>query len=289
MYGAIEAGGTKINCLVAESITKIIDRCQIPTQNPDNTIQRITDFFSRHNQVGLRKIGLACFGPLDLNPNSPNYGMITTTPKPGWRDFNLKNELEHRLQIPIRIDTDVNASGLGEYKWGIAHEISTFIYLTIGTGIGGAAFVNGKPHVGLSHPEMGHIFIPQDVSLDPFPGICPYHKNCFEGLASGPALMDRWGPNFVTMPPEHVAWKLESTYIAYALVSYFYIFSPKLIIIGGGVMQQQHLFQKIRLIVAELLNNYSCEFKNGRLEDFITPPKLGNESGILGALALAME
>ena len=289
IFGAIEAGGTKINCLVAESHLNIIQRCQIPTQDAELTTHQIIDFFNRYQNLGLKRIGLACFGPLVLDPESPDFGLITKTPKKGWDNFNLKNVLEEKLKIAVTLDTDVNAAGLGEYRWGAAQKCSVFLYLTIGTGIGGAAFIDGVPHSGISHPEMGHIYIPQDISKDPFPGICPYHRNCFEGLACGPSLRDRWGPNFLHLPQGHLAWDLESTYIAYALISYIYTFSPERIIIGGGVMQQKHLLPKVRSKVKEYLNNYNASLIEDDIDNFLISPALGNDAGVLGALFLAMK
>lgn len=288
MYGAIEAGGTKIICMVAESINNVVERCQIPTSSPESTFPKIHTFFKKYVDKGLQDIGLACFGPLELDRRSANYGMITSTPKPGWQNINLKTKLEQALTVEVAIDTDVNAAGLGEYVWGAAKDVPAFIYVTIGTGIGGGAILNGIPYLGISHPEMGHLYVPHDKSRDPFPGICPYHGNCFEGLASGPALNDRWGPNFADLPKNHVAWMLESEYISYALVAYICIFAPQQIILGGGVMQQKQLLPLIKLKVKELLNNYLSNSALYNLDKFIVPPKLGNDSGIFGALALAM-
>ena len=284
-YGGIEAGGTKFVCAVGSGPDDIRAEARFPTTTPQETIERTIAFFKR--QGTLAAIGVASFGPLDPNPASPTFGYITSTPKPGWANTDLVGPLKAALGVPVGFDTDVNGAALGEHRWGAAQGLDTFIYLTIGTGIGGGALVEGNLLHGLMHPEMGHIRIPHDRELDPFEGICPFHGDCLEGLASGPAIEARWGTRAETLPPDHPAWELEAAYLAYALVNFTLTLSPQRIILGGGVMEQAHLFPLVRAKVRELLNGYLQV--SGILEgidNFIVPPGLGNRAGVLGAMAV---
>ena len=217
---------------------------------------------------------------MDLNHHSPTYGHITTTPKLAWRNVDLVGEIRTATNARVVLDTDVNAAAVGERRWGAARDVETFIYLTVGTGIGGGGMVNGQLMHGLLHPEMGHIRIPHDTARDPFPGVCPFHGDCLEGLASGPAIQARWGVPAPELPPDHAAWALEAHYLALALANWMYTLSPKLILIGGGVGEQSQLFEQIRTELAGILNGYiqACE---------IAAPGLGSRAGVLGALALA--
>ncbi len=285
-YGGIEAGGTKFICAIGTGPDDL-RQVQFPTTTPAGTIDRAIAFF--HEQyTPLAAIGIASFGPIDLNPNSPKYGFITTTPKPGWTNTDLAGAVRRALNVPVGFDTDVNGAALGEYRWGAAQGLDTFIYLTIGTGIGGGGLASGRLLRGLIHPEMGHIRIPHDFARDPFPGACPYHGDCLEGLASGPALEKRWGQRAEALPADHPAWELEAHYLALALVNYICTLSPQRIIIGGGVMEQAQLFPIIRNQVQQLLNGYvqSPEIQE-RIDEYIVPPGLGECAGVLGAIALA--
>lgn len=291
-HGAIEAGGTKFICLIANSPEHILAECRIQTTQPEDTLLLVRDFFSSKRdelKIDLESIGLGCFGPLDLNQDSNHYGSITSTPKPGWQGINIPEYLSGLLNIPVFIETDVNAAALGEKTWGNGVGLRDLVYLTIGTGIGGSAIVDGKPLHGMLHTEMGHIFLKHDLNLDPFRGICPFHHDCFEGLASGPAIEERWGKPGKELPSNHPAWNLETNYIAQALQSVVLLLSPNRIILGGGVMQQKHLFPKIRSELSRLLNGYiqTKELLSG-LETYIVPPKLGQRAGVLGALSLAI-
>lgn len=287
-WGGIEAGGTKFICTVANSPDNILDITRFPTTSPEETLQRTLDFFTAYKDVGIQAFGIACFGPLNLDPNSPTYGYITSTPKPGWADTNMITPIQKAFDLPVVIDTDVNGAALGEYRWGAAQRLHTFIYLTIGTGIGGGGLVNGELLHGLVHPEMGHIFIPHDKEKDPFPGICPYHGDCFEGLANGPSLQARWGIPAEELPHDHPGWDLEANYIALASVNYILCFSPQRIILGGGVMHHPTLIHMIRKKVVDLLKGY---VRHPALEDnideLIVIPKLADQAGMLGAIALA--
>ncbi len=289
LYGSVEAGGTKFVCIIASSPQDIRAQARFPTTSPAETLGRTVAFFKQHAQEApLSAIGVGSFGPVDLNPDSPTYGHITTTPKPGWANTDVVGILRQELGLPVAFDTDVNAAALGEYRWGAAQNLDSIIYLTIGTGIGGGGIFNGRPLHGLVHPEMGHIRIPHDWQADLFPGVCPYHGDCFEGLAAGPALQQRWGRRAETLPADHPAWALEAHYIALALTNLIVSLSPRRIILGGGVMQRQELFPLIRRRVQQLLNGYvqSPQIVD-RIDQYIVPPALGGQAGVLGGIALA--
>jgi fructokinase len=289
VFGGIEAGGTKFVCAVGTGPEDLRAQTQFPTTTPVETIGRAIDFLRQHEGAEpLAAVGIASFGPVDPNPKSPTYGYITSTPKAGWSNTDFLGEVRKAFGVPVGFDTDVNGAALGEHHWGAAHGLDTFIYLTVGTGLGGGALANGRPVHGLVHPEMGHLRIPHDWDADPFPGVCPYHGDCLEGLATGPALEKRWGRRAETLPPEHPAWNLEAHYLALALVNYILVLSPQRIILGGGVMKQRQLFPLIRNEVLALLNGYvQTPVILEQVDQYIVPPALGGEAGVLGAIALA--
>jgi fructokinase len=288
-FGGIEAGGTKFICAVGSGSDDITSEAHIPTTTPPETLKKTIEFFKGQARP-VKAIGIGSFGPLDANINSPGYGHIMTTPKPGWSNMDILGEIQSSLDVPCGFDTDVNAAALGEHRWGAAQGLDTFLYLTIGTGIGGGAIVGGKRLHGMMHPEMGHMYIPHDRDRDPFDGICPFHQDCLEGLASGPAIKARWGGSGESLPGDHPAWKLEAHYLAIGLVNVIYALSPQRIIMGGGVMRQRHLFAMVRSEVKDLLKGYiqAPEILE-HLDTFIVPPALGGKSGVLGAIALAEE
>ena len=289
MWGAREAGGTKVVCAVSNEPPDLLDKKLIPTTKPQETLAEIIDFFTPYAQ-DLSALGIGSFGPVDVIESSSTYGYILDTPKPHWSNVDFVGPIKQRLQVPIGFDTDVNAAALGEYTWGYAQGLDTFIYLTVGTGIGGGGLMNGKPMHGLLHPEMGHILIPHDRDRDPFPGICPFHQDCLEGLASGVALERRWGCKANTLPPEHEAWKLEAHYLALALVSFILTCSPQRLILGGGVMGQTQLFPMIRSEVQTLLRGYlKLPEIIKQIDSYIVPPQLGGNAGIAGAFVLAKQ
>jgi fructokinase len=259
------------------------------TTTPDETISRAIYFFQQaQERESLAAIGIASFGPLDPNPGSPTFGHITTTPKPGWARIDFAGPIRQELQLPVGFDTDVNGAALAEHRWGAAQGLDSFLYLTVGTGIGGGGMIHGKLIRGLSHPEMGHIRIPHDRTADPFAGSCPYHGDCLEGLASGPALEGRWGQRAETLPEEHPAWPLEADYLALGIVNLISILLPQRIILGGGIMQQPRLFPLIRSRVQAWLNGYlQVPIILDRIDDYIVAPGLGSRAGVLGAIALA--
>ncbi len=238
----------------------------------------------------MKKIGIGSFGPVDIHRDSPTFGYITTTPKPGWANTDFAGVISRELGVPVEFDTDVNTAALGEHKWGAAVGLDDFLYLTIGTGVGGGVMVNGRLVHGLIHPELGHILLPRDPIKDPFEGNCPYHKDCLEGLTTGPALQKRWKVSPKTLPVDHPAWELEAEYIAIALVNFACTLSPKRIILGGGVMRQTQLFPMIRSKFQTLLNGYlqhPAIIKD--VDHYIVPPALGDHAGVLGAIALAQQ
>jgi fructokinase len=287
LFGGIEAGGTKFVCAVGGGPEDLREEIRFPTTMPEETLGRAVEFFKAQPEQ-VAAIGVGTFGPVDPNPKSPKFGYITTTPKPGWAQTDFVGTLREAFDLPIGFDTDVNAAALGEFRWGAAQGLDTFLYLTIGTGIGGGAMVEGNLLHGLIHPEMGHIFPQHDWERDPFPGFCPFHGDCFEGMAAGPAIEKRWGQKAEMLPPAHPAWELEAEYIAQALVNYVTILSPQKIIIGGGVMEAPGLFPMIRERTQQILNGYvQAPQILEQIDEYIVPPGLGNKAGVLGAIALA--
>jgi fructokinase len=287
-FGGIEAGGTKFVCAVGTGPDDLRAEAVLPTTAPRETIGRAITFFEEQAGIWpLAAVGVASFGPLDPDPTSSTFGAITTTPKPGWANVDFAGTVGRALGIPVGFDTDVNAAALGEHRWGAAQELDTFVYLTIGTGIGGGGLVNGQLMHGLIHPEMGHIRIPRHPE-DTYPGCCPFHGDCLEGMASGPALEGRWGQRAETLPPDHPAWEMEAHYLALGLVDLICTLSPQRIVMGGGVMEQQHLFPLIRRNVQSLLNGYvQSPVILEQIDAYIVPAGLGSKAGVLGAIALA--
>ncbi len=290
LFGGIEGGGTKFVCAVGTGPDDIRAEKRFTTTTPQETMAQAVDFFKQQEaEFGrLSAIGFACFGPLDPNPDSPTFGHILPTPKPGWSNADVVGVLRSAFDIPIAFDTDVNGAALGEGRWGAGQGLQNFMYLTIGTGIGGGAYLEGNLLHGLIHPEMGHIFLSHDKAKDPFEGVCPFHGDCFEGLASGVAVEKRWKQKGSTLPEDHPAWKLEAEYIAQALASYSFTLSPQRIIIGGGVGSLGHLLLRVQQRTKELINDYiQSPVILRNIETYIVNPGLGNQSGMLGAIALA--
>lgn len=291
-WGGVEAGGTKFVCAVGTGPEDLMAKTSFETGTPEETLPRVIDFFrsQRRRSGELKAVGVGSFGPVDLRKDSPTFGYITTTPKEDWVNTDFAGAIERGLGVPVNFDTDVNAAALAEHRWGAARELHTFIYLTVGTGIGGGGMINGRPAHGLLHPEMGHILIPHDFTEDPFPGVCPYHGDCLEGLASGPAIRKRWGAGGDELAGDHPAWVLQAKYLALGLANFICTISPQRIIMGGGVMHRKQLFPMIREKVLASLGGY---IKAGEIlddiEGYIVPPLLGDEAGVLGGIALAMQ
>jgi fructokinase len=282
IFGGIESGGTKFVCGVGTGPDDL-KLTRIATTSPAATISAAVEFLrSEAGAGGLAAVGIGSFGPVDLEASSPHYGYITSTPKAGWPNTDLAGAVGSALGIPVGFDTDVNAAALAEARWGAAQGVSSFLYLTIGTGIGGGAIVDGRPVHGMAHPEMGHIRLPHDWAADPFSGCCPFHDDCLEGLASGPAMQARWGVPAESLPVDHPGWAMEARYLALAVANFVFTLSPGRVILGGGVMQQAGLFSIIRRELASIMNGY---IKTPE----VVPPGLGDRAGVLGALILAEE
>jgi fructokinase len=288
VFGGIETGGSKWECAVGTGPDDLTATETIPTTSPDETLGRAAAFFEREGPVDA--IGIGSFGPIDQDRSSPTWGYITTTPKPGWADTDVGQQLGRRLGVPIAFDTDVNAAALGEYRWGAAQGLETVCYITVGTGIGGGVVLAGRPLHGLLHPEFGHLRVPHDRDADPFDGVCPFHGDCWEGLAAGPAIAARWGKPAEELDDVDAVWQLEARYLALGLVSVISIISPERIVIGGGVMNASKLFSIVRDEVAGLVNGYPPVPALGLgIADYIVRPALGRRAGVLGAIALASE
>jgi fructokinase len=286
-FGGIEAGGTKWVCAIGSGPDDVQETVTFPTTDPAETIARAADFFNGNG--ALAAVGIGSFGPIDIQRTSPTWGWITTTPKSGWADTDVVAALSASLDLPIAFDTDVNAAALGEHRWGAAVGLDTFCYITVGTGIGGGGMANGDLMHGLLHPEVGHMRIPHDRARDPFGGICPYHGDCFEGLASGDAIRTRWGrlPEEIT---DEQAWSLEADYLALGLMNVICALSPQKIIVGGGVMNQPSLLPLVRSRVQALASGYldAAELGDG-IDDYIVRAALGDQAGVVGALELARQ
>ncbi len=288
VFGGVEGGGTKFSCLLGRGPDEVIASRVFPTTTSPETLGRVVDFFRREGAgYSLAALGFASFGPIDLDPASPTYGYITTTPKAGWGNTNVVGYLQEQLGVPIGWDTDVNGAAIGEHFWGAAQGADPTVYVTVGTGIGGGAYVNGAPVHGLIHPEMGHL-LPQRLDGDTFPGICPYHGWCLEGVASGPAIQARMGRPAQAIAPDDPFWELEAQYLAFAVTSIMDILSPRRIVLGGGVMEQRQLFPRIHYHVQRMHNGYLQHPTVLRdIAAYVVPPGLGSRSGVLGALELA--
>jgi len=285
IYGGIEAGGSKWVCATGTGPDDLEQTLTFATTDPEETIARAADFFSGNGAIAA--IGIGSFGPIDIDRTSPTWGRITTTPKPGWAYTEVVAALRSALDLPIAFDTDVNAAALGEHRWGAAVGLETFCYITVGTGIGGGGIANGNLMHGLLHPEFGHMRIPHDRNRDPFDGACPYHGNCFEGLASGDALRARWGRSAEEIADES-AWLLEAEYLALGLQNVICTISPQKIILGGGVMKEPALLPHVRSRVQALASGYFDAPELGAaIDEYIVPPALGDRAGVLGALELA--
>ncbi|MEN8233348.1 MAG: ROK family protein [Actinomycetota bacterium] len=286
IYGSIEGGGTKFVCAIGTAPDDIAAEVTIPTTTPDQTLARVVGFFSEHGP--LDAIGVAMFGPVDLDPDSPTYGHVTSTPKPGWSGTDVVGRLNAAFGVPVGFDTDVNGAALGEGRWGAAQGLDTFLYITVGTGVGGGGVVNGEPLHGLVHPEIGHIRIPRLLG-DEFAGACPFHGDCLEGLVSGPAIAKRWGRPAQDLGDDTPrAVELAAHSLGQAMANLVVTVSPQRIIIGGGVAKLPGLLEATRGQMLESLNGYieSSAFES-HASGFLVAPGLGDRSGIAGGFVLA--
>jgi fructokinase len=280
-YGGVEAGGTKWVCGIGSGPDDLHAVETFPTTTPAETLERTAEFFAQNG--GVSAVGVGSFGPIDLRA-----GRVTTTPKRGWANTEVVSVLHDALGVPVAFDTDVNAAALGEGRWGAAVGLDTFCYFTVGTGIGGGVMAGGRLVHGLIHPEVGHMLIPHDRARDPFPGSCPFHGDCFEGLAAGSAIERRWGKPGEELGERSDVWELEAEYLALGVVNVICVMSPQRVILGGGVMKQPSLLPLVRTRTRELLAGYvgAPELSDG-LDDYIVAPALGDRAGVLGAIELA--
>ncbi|MBQ9589956.1 MAG: ROK family protein [Butyrivibrio sp.] len=285
LYGALEAGGTKMVCALGDENGKILEQVSIPTTTPEETMPKIIEYFKDKD---IKSIGVACFGPIDLDKNSKTYGYITSTPKTAWMNYDIVGCIKNALNVPVGFDTDVNGSLLGEITWGCAKGLTDAIYLTIGTGVGGGVMSNGKLLHGMMHPEVGHMIISKSQN-DKGNSLCPFHDSCLEGLAAGPSIEARWGKKAKDLADTMEVWKLEAEYIGTALVNCCMILSPQKIILGGGVMHQMQLFPLIREYFKKAMNGYIKTELLENLDEYIVPASLNDDQGIMGAIKLAID
>ena len=285
LIGALEGGGTKMVCAVGEENGRIIDRISIPTRTPEETMPQIIEYFKKHMVCAL---GIVCFGPLDLNPTSPTYGYITTTTKAEWRNYNILGTLRDALDVPCGFDTDVNGAVMGEVAYGCMRRVRNGVYITVGTGIGVGIYSNGALVHGMLHPEGGHVLVRRHPS-DTYAGVCSYHGDCLEGLASGPAIEERAGCKAYELAPDDRIWTYESYYLAQAVCNYILTISPEKIVLGGGVMKQEQLFPMIREDVRRMLAGYIQAPEMEDLEHYIVPASLDDNQGVLGGIRLAYD
>lgn len=283
MIGALEAGGTKCVCAMFTDEGSLIERVSIPTETPDISIPKMVDFFKKYPE--MKALGIGSFGPIGTNPDLDTYGFITTTPKYGWKDFDFLGAFKAQFDVPMAWTTDVNAAAFGEMRQGAGQGYDNLIYLTVGTGIGGGVVVNGQIVSGYGHPETGHIIMRRHHE-DTYEGKCPYHRDCLEGLAAGPAIEERWGKKGIELGEDHEAWDLEAYYIAQALYSYYAVLGSEKFILGGGVMKQRQVFPMIKHYLSFFNQGY-LEFPN--LDDMIVPPALEDNAGITGCYELAKD
>lgn len=291
LIAAVEAGGTKFNCIVARSPTEVLESTRIPTTSPSETLTAVCRFLTtaKAKYGAFAGIGVGCFGPVDLNPTSKTYGFITSTPKPGWQNTEVVGLLRSKFKVPVGFDTDVNGAVLGEYLWGNGVNRDPLVYITIGTGVGGGVLINGRLQHGLLHPEIGHMHVPspqRSAAVMPA-GQCPFHKNCVEGFICGPAIAQRWGVRADRLPPDSPAWQEVAEVLAHLCVNLTFTLSPQRIILGGGVMDQPQLLPLVHGQFIQILNGYLRDpLLGARIDEYILPPGLGSEAGIMGALAL---
>lgn len=286
LFGALEAGGTKMVCAIVTAEGDVLARTSIPTRTPAETMPRMIEFF---RQSPIAALGVGCFGPVDLDRRSPTYGSITTTPKLAWRNYPIVQEFEKALSVPVGFDTDVNAAALGEAAYGCTQDVQSSIYITVGTGVGVGVILGGKPHHGMLHPEGGHMLLARRADDPLARGVCPYHESCLEGLAAGPAIAARWGKPGAELAGRKEVWELEAYYIGQAICDYILILSPERIVLGGGVMHQDAMLPLVRAEVQRQLGGY---IRCPRIDDwahYIVGASLNDNQGILGAAKLAQD
>lgn len=291
VYGSVEAGGTKIVCLLGKSSSQILEQWVIQTEMPEMTLKAIVSYFQRtlaqHQDWKLQSVGITSFGPIDLVAGSSTYGRIQQTPKPGWEGTDIFGYIRDGLRVPVFLDTDVGGAALAEYTLGAGKGKESLLYITIGTGIGGAFIFHGMNIYGEHHAEIGHMKTPR-IPQDTYKGGCPFHDDCLEGMASGPAMLKRWGVPADQLPDDHPGWDYEAAYIGQAVINLIYTFSPAVIVLGGGVMMHQGLIEKVRDFVKASMNAY-CQpaVYRSEIASTIVLPGSGAIAGAIGGLILA--
>ena len=286
LYGGVETGGTWVVCALGTGPDDIVAQETFATGAPGPTLERIAAFFERGPRAAA--IGIGSFGPVDLDPRSPTWGCVTSTPKAGWVHTPVAPVLRDRLGVPVHFDTDVTTAAIGEHRWGAAAGVDSLCYLTIGTGIGAGLLIDGRPVHGLVHPEVGHLRIPHDRQRDPFAGNCPVHGDCWEGLAAGPAIAARWDADPRELGDDHDAWALEAEYVAHGILAIVCVASPQRIIAGGGVLERPGLLSAVRARLVALNAGYlETPLLGDEVDRYVVAPALGDRAGVLGAIALA--
>ncbi len=281
LYGLIEAGGTKFVLGVATGPDDIIATHRIDTTTPEETIDAAVEWLSAYGPFAA--IGIASFGPLQLDKSAPDYGCVTNTPKAHWAGADLVGPFATAFDCPVALDTDVNGAAFAEVRWGAAKGTKSALYFTIGTGVGGGAVIDGRILHGQSHPEMGHMRVarhPEDLG---YKGHCPFHGDCLEGLACGPSIIDRWGASLSDLPADHIGHDIIAHYLAHMTVTCQALFEPEKVILGGGVMGTPGLLPRVIAAAETMGGGYFVS----RAADILTLPGLGTSAGLLGALALA--
>lgn len=285
-FGGVETGGTWCVCALGSGPGEIEVREQFRTTTPAQTLERIVAFFASRPRPAA--VGIGSFGPVVVDPASPRWGQVTTTPKPGWQHTDVAGVIGRALGVPVAFELDVTAAAIGEHRWGAGRGAESLCYLTVGTGIGGGVLIDGRPLHGLIHPEVGHLRVPHDRDRDPYPGCCPAHGDCWEGLACGPAIAERWGADPRELPDEHPAWELEAQYIALGVLSIVMVASPRRVILGGGVLERAGLLDRVRAHLPALIAGYLDDPLLGSgIARYLVAPELGDDAGVLGAIALA--
>jgi len=282
-FGALELGGSKALCAVFRGEHVVAER-RVPTTCPDETLQAVITFF--RDQGALDAVGIASFGPLELDRESKNFGAMLRTPKPGWSDVPIAGAIADALRVPVEIDTDVNAAALAEQQRGAGEGADPLVYITVGTGVGVGVRMNGRPLHGLMHPELGHLRVPDFCD---FPGSCPFHGRCVEGVASAPALAKRYGKAPAELGDDDAIWALEARYLAHLLATCVLAYAPRCIVLGGGVLERTGLRERVREQLVAQLAGYvprSALTMEG-VAGYVRAPRFEQRAGLIGASLLA--
>lgn len=288
LVGGIEAGGTHCKCVIGTPQGDIIDSASFGTGKPEDTIAQVAGFFQQSSHR-IAALGIAHFGPVDIDRRSPRFGHILKAPKQGWSDIDIVGRYRSMLQVPVAFQSDVNAAAIGEAALGAGRGLDNFVYVTVGTGIGGGVMINGRLLHDARHPEIGHMLIGRDHQADPYGGCCPFHGDCLEGLASGSALKGRWGVAGEQLAPDHQAWALQAHYLATLCVNLVNCYVPEKIIFGGGVMQQPFLPAMILERYLALMQGYMQHISAAAGADFIVASPLQGHAATRGSLLMAAE